>query len=113
MKAVKTLPSAMKLMASTAPDDNVSPSRRRSRAVVSGRVAVAMPLPHEDRLVPGERRQRLVVQVQMGLHQLGRRERHPLVERDVREAVAAKQLEEAQRLVARVLDEVPHGEGDV
>src|SRR4051794_6166396 len=112
MNAVKTLPSATKLIASIAPDERVSPINRRSRTVVSA-CAVAISLADDDRLVPGESRERLVVQVQMGGNQLGRREGHPLVERQVGEAVAAEQLEEAQRLVAGVLHVVAHGEGDV
>ena len=46
----------------------------------------------------------------MRLDELPRNERHPLVQRDVGEVRAAEDLEETQRLVAGILDVMPHRE---
>src|SRR5207249_1698112 len=47
----------------------------------------------------------LRIEIEVGLHQLARRQRHPLGERDVHELRSPEQLEEAQGLRAGVLDE--------
>src|SRR3954470_8321704 len=96
------------LAAENAPNENNNVPDRPWGRHLSDRV-----LWHDCGLVLREGSQRLLVEVQVGLDQLGRSQRHPLVERDVGEAVASEHLEEAERLVAGVLDVVAHGERDV
>ena len=58
-------------------------------------------------LARGDDLHRLVVHVEVGLHQLGRRQRQPLGQRDIGEAIAAEHLQEGQRLGAGVLSSAP------
>ena len=62
------------------------------------------PGPDDNTLGPVEPRDRRVRQLEMLLHELGRREREPLREADVLEDVRVEDLEEPQRRVTRVLD---------
>jgi hypothetical protein len=62
----------------------------------------------DDRLVLSQRRHRPPVQIQMSLHELRRRERHPLVERNIHEASAAEHFQKAERFGAEILDIVRH-----
>jgi len=43
---------------------------------------------HDDRLVLAERCHRLLVEIKVRLHEFGRRQRHPLVERHIGKARA-------------------------
>ena len=55
----------------------------------------------------------LLIEFQMGLQQLGRRQRQPLVQRQVRIIAALEHLQEAQRRVAGVLDIMAHRVRDI
>ncbi len=69
-------------------------------------------LPSDDGLILAQGSHRLRIQVQVGLHQFGWRQRHPLAQRYIREAGGSEHLQEAQRLVARVFDVACHRERD-
>src|SRR5215211_3421809 len=120
MKAVKTFPRPRKLMASTAPDETVNAISNRLRTlrsvvcppVVAKTLHLTL-LSDDNGLLFGEGSDRLLIEVQVRTHELRWCERYPLVEREVGEMVAAEHLQEAQRLLPRVLDVVAHSEGDV
>src|SRR5918997_314972 len=117
MKAVKTLPRARKLMASTAPEESVNAMSSPSRTLrdrPSGWVLICPTTTHralladDNGLLFGEGSDRLLLNIEVRLDKFGRDERHPLVERDVGEAIAAEHLQEAHRLLTSVLDVVAH-----
>src|ERR1700687_2341912 len=68
---------------------------------------------HDWKLLLVEGGHRLGIQLQMRLHQLGRCQRQPLIERDVGVIAALEYLEEAHRRGSDVLDIVPHRERHV
>lgn len=68
---------------------------------------------HENRLVLMQGSQRLLVQVEVRLHQLRRRQPQPLVQRDVNEPAASEQLQLAQRLLTLILHIMRHRERHV
>jgi hypothetical protein len=62
---------------------------------------------HDDPFVLSRRRHCLPVQNQVSLREFGRRERRPLIERNVHESRTAKRFQKAQRFSAEILDD--HG----
>jgi hypothetical protein len=68
---------------------------------------------HDGEFLLVEGCQSLRIQLQMCLHQLGGRQRQPLVERDVGIVVALEDFEEAQHRGAGVFDVMSHRERHV
>ena len=66
------------------------------------------PGPDDNTLGPVEPRDRRVRQLEMLLHELGRRERKPLREADVLENVRVEDLEEPEGCVSSVLNVVTY-----
>src|SRR5437660_11940933 len=88
--------------------DSVTGSRAGMMAAPLGcdtqRRAQARSGGHDRRFVSPQGLHEPVVEIEVGLDQLRRRQRQPLVERHVGEVAALEQLEEAPRGVAGVFD---------
>ena len=68
---------------------------------------------YDWKLLLAQSRHSLRVQLEMRVHEFGRRQRQPLIEGHIGIIAALENLEEAQRSVTGVLDVVSHGEGHI
>src|ERR1700726_1481048 len=68
---------------------------------------------HDRHFRLAQRRHDLMIKLQMRIHELRWRQRHPRVKRQIGEVAALEDLQKAQRRRAGILDVMTHGEGHV